>query len=172
MIEKDINKIISWEEINKIIADSNKDLVFIRMPESIFNHPKMAYKIQTLKENTGIFIEVKSKQKGRKKKINETQKRKLLNLIKEGYSIRDTAKIVRIPKSTVYEYVKEDITNMKKEQLKELIYEFKEMFIKNDLYSDSVKMLFSELEHAVEVGNLNRAYELLSELRHYIENIK
>ncbi|WP_421078027.1 helix-turn-helix domain-containing protein [Methanothermococcus sp. Ax23] len=170
MIEKDINKIVSWEEINKIIVDSNKDLVFIRMPESVFNHPKMAYKIQILKENTGIFIEVKSKQKGRKKKINETQKRELLNLIKEGHSIRETAEMVGIPKSTVYDYVKDDIINMKKEQLKELIYEFKEVFIDNDLYNiASVKILFSELEHAVEVGDLNRAYELLSELREYVE---
>jgi predicted DNA-binding protein YlxM (UPF0122 family) len=170
MIEKDINKIVSWEEINKIIADSIKDLVFIRMPESVFNHPKMAYKIQVLKENTRVFIEVKSKQKGRLGKINEKRKRELLNYIKDGYSIRETAEMFGIPKSTVYDYVKDDLTNMKKEQLKELIYEFKEVIIKNDLYDiASVKILFSELEHAVEVGDLNRAYELLSELRQYIE---
>lgn len=170
MIEKDVNKIVSWEEINKIIADSNKDLVFIRMPESVFNHPKMAYKIQILKENTGIFIEVKSKQKGRKKKINETQKRELLNLIKEGHSIRETAEMVGIPKSTVYDYIKDDLTSMKKEQLKELIYEFKEVFIENDLYDiASVKILFSELEYAVDEYDLDRAHTILSELREYVE---
>ncbi|WP_018153478.1 helix-turn-helix domain-containing protein [Methanothermococcus thermolithotrophicus] len=170
MIEKDVNKIVSWDEINKIIADSNKDLVFIRMPESVFNHPKMAYKIQVLKENTRIFIEVKSKQRGRKRKINETQKRELLNLIKEGHSIRKTAKMVGISKSTVYEYVKDDMISMKKEQLKELIYEFKEVFIENDLYDiGSVQILLRELEQAVEIGDLNRAYELLSELREYFE---
>ena len=169
MIEKDINKIVSWDEINKIIVDSNKDLVFIRMPESVFNHPKMAYKIQVLKENTRVFIEVKSKQRGRLGKITEKQKRELLNYIKDGYSIRKTAEMVGIPKSTIYDYIKDDLTSMKKEQLKELIYEFKEVFIENDLYSASIQTLFAELESAVEVGDLNRAYEILSELREYIE---
>ncbi len=164
MIEKDLNKIVSWEEINKIIEDSNKDLVFIRMPESVYNHPKMVYKLKILKENTRVFIEVKSKQRGRLGKITEKQKKELLNLIKEGHSIRVTAKIVGIPKSTVYDYVKDNLLSMKKEQLKELIYEFKEAFIENDLYDSHIQMLFAELEMHVEQENLNKARELLNEL--------
>ncbi|UXM84706.1 hypothetical protein [Methanococcus aeolicus] len=72
------------------------------------------------------------------------------------------------PKSTIWDYVKDDIINMKKEQLKELIYMFKEEFIENDLYIGSVQILFSGLEQAVEVGDLNRAYEILSELQNYM----
>jgi hypothetical protein len=165
MIELKYSKILSWDEVQDILNMAKKEMVVVKLPRSILNHSKMKYKLELLK-NPFIFIEEDTCRRGRKRKINETQKRELLNLIKEGHSIRETAKIAGISKSTVYEYVKYDMVSMKKEQFKKLVWEYKQQLIENDLYDSYVESLFLELEHAVEVGDLNRAYELLSELRY------
>ncbi|HIP90638.1 MAG TPA: Hin recombinase [Candidatus Nanopusillus sp.] len=169
MIELKYSKILSWDEIQDILNMAKKDIVVVKLPRSILNHSKMKYKLKLLK-NPFIFIEEDTCRRGRKRKINETQKRELLNIIKEGHSIRETAKMVGISKSTVYEYVKDDIISMKKEQLKELIYEFKELFIENDLYDiGSVRILFKEIEGALEVGDYEHVMKLFSELKEYFD---
>jgi len=170
MIEKEINKIVSWEEINNILEESRRDLVYLRMPESVYRHYKMKYKIQMLKENMRVFIEVKSRRRGRKRKIDDTQRVELLNYLKEGYSIRGIAEITDIPKSTIYDYIKDEMEKVKKEQLKELIYEFRELFIEKDLYKfESVKILFKEIENALEVGDYEHVMKLFSELKEYFD---
>jgi hypothetical protein len=167
---KTIDKIVKNPSIKKIII------------------PRYYYKLMEKKNPNGlkrlliagVEIEVRNK-RGRSKRINNTLKDKIIELYKSGYTILEISKQLNIAKSTVWDNCKDEfkriITELhekeeaeKKEQLKGLIYQYKEVFIENDLYDASVKILFSELEHAVEVGNLNRAYELLSELRYYIEH--
>ena len=55
MIEMNINKIVSWEEINKIKELSKKDFVIIRIPNSVYENEKMKYKIKILEEEPTIY---------------------------------------------------------------------------------------------------------------------
>lgn len=50
MIEIKISKIPRWDEINKIVKLREKDLVLLKLPKSVYEHPKMAYKLEYLKK--------------------------------------------------------------------------------------------------------------------------
>ncbi|HIP90327.1 MAG TPA: helix-turn-helix domain-containing protein [Candidatus Nanopusillus sp.] len=174
MIEKEITRIVSWGEINNILAEAREDLILVRMPRSVHNHPKMKYKIQVLKEDNRIFIEVSEKQRGRMRKIDDNKKRELLDFIKEGYSLREIAEITGIPKSTIYDHVEEKMEEIKKkakkEELRKLIYEFKELFIEKGLYKyTSIQILFTEMEIALKVEDYDKIMEIFLELREYME---
>jgi hypothetical protein len=170
MIEIDINKIVSWEEINKIKELSKKDFVIIRIPNSVYENEKMKYKIKILEEEPTIYMDIKTYKRGRKIKVNNNINQQIIKLIEKGYTIREVGEELGISKSTVWNYAKDLIKDIEVNKFKTLLWEYKQQLIENELYDSYVESLFLELEHAVEVGNLNRAYELLSELRYYIEH--
>jgi len=175
MIEKKINKIVTWKEIHDILKLAKKEFVLVKIPKSIYNHPKMRYKIQLLKEDYRVFIEISENPRGRKRKIDDETRARLLDLLKEGYSLRKISKITGIPKSTIYDYVKDEMEEIKevakKNKLRELIYEFKEVFIKRGLYDyASVQISFKEMEIALEVEDYNKIMEIFLELKGYLED--
>jgi len=170
MIEIDINKIVSWEEINKIKELSKKDFVIIRIPNSVYENEKMKYKIKILEEEPTIYMDIKTYKRGRKIKVNNNINQQIIKLIEKGYTIREVGEELGISKSTVWNYAKDLIKDIEVNKFKTLLWEYKQQLIENELYDSYVESLFLELEHAVEVGDLNRAYELLSELRYYIEH--
>ena len=170
MIEMDINKIVSWEEINKIKELSKKDFVIIRIPNSVYENEKMKYKIKILEEEPTIYMDIKTYKRGRKIKVNNNINQQIIKLIEKGYTIREVGEELGISKSTVWNYAKDLIKDIEVNKFKTLLWEYKQQLIENELYDSYVESLFLELEHAVEVGDLNRAYELLSELRYYIEH--
>ena len=170
MIEMDINKIVSWEEINKIKELSKKDFVIIRIPNSVYENEKMKYKIKILEEEPTIYMDIKTYKRGRKIKVNNNINQQIIKLVEKGYTIREVGEELGISKSTVWNYAKDLIKDIEVNKFKTLLWEYKQQLIENELYDSYVESLFLELEHAVEVGDLNRAYELLSELRYYIEH--
>jgi hypothetical protein len=170
MIEIDINKIVSWEEINKIKELSKKDFVIIRIPNSVYENEKMKYKIKILEEEPTIYMDIKTYKRGRKIKVNNNINQQIIKLVEKGYTIREVGEELGISKSTVWNYAKDLIKDIEVNKFKTLLWEYKQQLIENELYDSYVESLFLELEHAVEVGDLNRAYELLSELRYYIEH--
>ncbi len=172
MIEMDINKIVSWEEINKIKEISKKDFVIIRIPNSVYENEKMKYKIKILEEEPTIYMDIRTCRRGRKIKVNDNIKQQIIKLIEKGYKIREIGEELGISKSTVWNYAKGLIKEIEVNKFKTLLWEYKQQLIENDLYDSYVKILFSELEHAVDEHDLNRAHIILSELRYYIENIK
>ncbi|AEF96067.1 helix-turn-helix domain-containing protein [Methanotorris igneus] len=167
MIEIDLNKIVNWKEIERIKNLSKKDFVLVRIPKGVYENKKMKYKIEMLKKEPTIYLEIKTKKRGRKKKVDDPIKQKIINLIKEGYSIREVGKELGISKSTVWEYAKETIKEMKKEELMQLVWKYKEYLIKNELYTPQVQILFSELEMHIKNNDFENTHKKLKEIIKY-----
>jgi len=161
---KIINEIIKNPKIKKIII------------------PKSHYELM-LKRNSngikrlvinGIDVEVRDK-KGRPKKVNNDLKYKIINLYKEGHTILEISKILNIPKSTIWDNVGEELIKIKDdtkmEQFIQLVWEYKERLIENDLYDTYIETLFAELEMYVRNNELEKAKEILNNIIEYIHNI-
>ncbi|ACV25258.1 hypothetical protein [Methanocaldococcus fervens] len=168
MIEVKISKIPTWEEVEEIVKLRKKDLVLLKLPKSVFEHPKMVYKLEYLKNN-GVFVEVENAKRGRKRRVTDEMVKKIHELIVNGCSIRETAKILNLGKSTVWDYAKDCIGELKREYLKRLIWEYKEHLIKNGKYTPSVQLLFLELEACVDV-DLEMAKNILKEIINHAKN--
>ena len=164
MIEIKLSKIPRWDEIDNIIKKSKHTPILLKLPKSVYEHPKMQYKLEILKREINIFIEVENSKRGRKRKVDEKIEMNIINLIRSGYSIREVGKKLGLSKSTVWLYAKDAIKELKKEQLKKLIWEYKEYLIQNGKFSPSVKLLFLELESAINSNDLNRAKAILNEI--------
>lgn len=159
---KIIDKIIKNPKIKKVIL------------------PKSHYEIM-LKKNpngvrrlllAGIDIEPTSK-KGRPKKITEEIKQEILELYKKGYTILEISKLLKIPKSTIWDYVGVELIKYKEskkiEQLWELVYAYKEKLIEEGLFDSTVEMMFLELEMYIKNNNLNKAKETLIKIINYVK---
>ena len=162
MIEIKLSKIPKWSEVEDIIKLRQKDLVLFKLPKSVFEHPKMRYKLEYLKKK-GIFVEVENAKRGRKRKVNDETLKTILELLKEGYSVREVGRILGIPKSTIWDYTKEYIKELKVERLKKLIWEYKEYLINKGKYSPTLQVLFAELEATVDY-DLEKAKKILEEI--------
>ncbi|WP_456372429.1 helix-turn-helix domain-containing protein [Methanocaldococcus sp.] len=167
MIEIKFSKIPRWVEINKIIEQSKHSIVLLKFPKSVYEHPKMQYKLEVLKQEPNIFIEVENSKRGRKKKIDNFTKQKILELLKEGYSLREVGRELGISKSSVWNYAKDYITEIKKEKLKELIWELKETAVEEGWYDYTVQDLFLELEAYINNNDLEKSKEILQKIIEY-----
>jgi len=168
MIEIKISKIPNWKEIEEIINLQKKDFVLLKLPKSVFEHPKMVYKLEYLKKN-GVFVEIENAKRGRKRKVSDETVKKIHELIMNGYSVREIGKILGIGKSTVWDYAKECIEELKKEYLKKLIWEYKEYLIQNGKYTPSVQLLFIELEQSINT-DLEKANNIFKEITKHVNN--
>ncbi len=172
MIELKFHHFLRWDEINNLIQKSKNNMVVVKLPKSIYNSPKMTYKIEFMRKNH-IIVEVENDKRGRGKKLNDDIKKEILQLYKEGYSINKIASMLNLPKSTVFTNVKDDInkikTDMKKEELTSLVYEYKEYLIKNDLYHPYIESQFLELKVYVDNNDLEKAHNKLKEIIEYIK---
>jgi len=166
----EINKIVGWEEIEKIKEMAKKDVIIVRMPKSVYNHKKMKYKIEALKEIPTVVINVEEKQRGRKKKIQNDILEKAIELINNNYSIRETANELGIPKSTLWLYIKDIAKNAKIRLFKKLVLEYKEQLIKKGLYNGTIDMLFAELEMHLKLNDLEKAKNILTEIIMYVND--
>ena len=162
MIEIKLSKIPRWDEINEIVKLRQKDLVLLKLPKSVFEHPKMAYKLEYLKRK-GIFIEVENAKRGKKRKVDDETLKRIHELIIEGYSVREIGNILGIGKSTVWDYAKDCIKELKTERFKKLVWEYKEYLITKGKYSPTLQVLFAELEATVDY-DLEKAKKILEEI--------
>ena len=162
MIEIKLSKIPRWDEINEIVKLRQKDLVLLKLPKSVFEHPKMAYKLEYLKRK-GIFIEVENAKRGKKRKVDDETLKRIHELIIEGYSVREIGNILGIGKSTVWDYAKDCIKELKIERFKKLVWEYKEYLINKGKYSPTLQVLFAELEATVDY-DLEKAKKILEEI--------
>ncbi|AAB98774.1 TPA: helix-turn-helix domain-containing protein [Methanocaldococcus jannaschii] len=167
MIEIKISKIPRWDEINKIVKLREKDLVLLKLPKSVYEHPKMAYKLEYLKKK-GIFIEVENAKRGRKRKVDDETVKKIHELIIEGYSVREIGNILGIGKSTVWDYAKDCIKELKLERFKKLVWEYREYLINKGKYSPSLQVLFLELEATVDY-DLEKAKKILEDIIKHVK---
>ena len=173
MIELKFHHFLKWDEINELVESAkNNTIVVVKLPNSIYNSPKMTYKIEFMRKNH-IIVEVENDKRGRGKKIDDDVKKEILKLYKEGYSINKIASMLNLPKSTIFTNVKDEInkikTEMKKEELTSLVYEYKEYLIKNDLYHPYIESQFLELKVYVDNNDLENAYNKLKEIIEYIK---
>jgi len=172
MIELKFHHFLKWDEINELVEKAKNTMVIVKLPNSIFNSPKMEYKINFMKQNH-IIVEKDTEKRGRNKKIDDELKEKILELYKEGYTINQIAKMMKLPKSTLFTNVKQEIneikTNSKKEELQTLTYQYKEYLIKNDLYNSYIETQFMELKVYVDNDEIETAYNKLKEILQYIK---
>ena len=172
MIELKFHHFLRWDEINELVESAKNNMVVVKLPNSIYNSPKMTYKIEFMRKNH-IIVEVENDKRGRGKKIDDDVKKEILKLYKEGYSINKIASMLNLPKSTIFTNVKDEInkikTEMKKEELTSLVYEYKEYLIKNDLYHPYIESQFLELKVYVDNNDLESAYNKLKEIIEYIK---
>ncbi|AEH06277.1 helix-turn-helix domain-containing protein [Methanothermococcus okinawensis] len=175
MIELKFSHFLRWDEINKLVEKAKNNMVIVKLPLSIYNNPKMTYKIEFMRKNH-IIVESENNKRGRKEKLNENIKQEILELYREGYSINKIANMLKLPKSTIFTNVKDDINKikieMKKEELTSLVYEYKEYLIKNDLYHPYIESQFMELKVYVDNNDLETAYNKLKEIIEYIKSQK
>ncbi|WP_292460740.1 helix-turn-helix domain-containing protein [Methanothermococcus sp.] len=173
MIELKFHHFLRWDEINELVEKAKNGMVVVKLPNSIYNSPKMTYKIEFMRKNH-IIVEVENDKRGRSKKIDEDIKKEILELYREGYSINKIASMLNLPKSTIFTNVKDEINKikieMKKEELTSLMYEYKEYLIKNDLYHPYIETQFMELKVYVNNNDLETAYKKLKEIIKYTKN--
>lgn len=162
-------KYLSKKEVEKLIKEGVNEIV---MPKSIYE--LMERKNKNALNRLLLFgVDVKISSKvGRPKKIDERVKNHTVELIKEGWNIREVAKKLGLKKSTIWDNIKDDLEHIKKERLKNLIYEYKELLIKKDKYNEYVQTLFSELEIYVNNDQLENAEKALKEIINYVNLTK
>ncbi len=172
MIELKFHHFLRWDEINELIQNAKNNIIIVKLPKSIYNSPKMTYKIEFMRKHH-IIVEEENNKRGRGRKLNEDIKKEILELYKEGYSINKIANMLNLPKSTIFTNVKDEInkikTEMKKEELTSLVYEYKEYLIKNDLYHPYIESQFLELKVYIDSNDLENAYKKLKEIIGYIK---
>jgi len=172
MIELKFHHFLRWDEINELIQNAKNNITIVKLPKSIYNSPKMTYKIEFMRKHH-IIVEEENNKRGRGRKLNEDIKKEILELYKEGYSINKIANMLNLPKSTIFTNVKDEInkikTEMKKEELTSLVYEYKEYLIKNDLYHPYIESQFLELKVYIDSNDLENAYKKLKEIIGYIK---
>ncbi|ADC69806.1 conserved hypothetical protein [Methanocaldococcus sp. FS406-22] len=118
----------------------------------------------------GIDIEIRDR-RGRPKKVNDDLKKKILELYKNGKTILEISEILRIPKSTIWDNVGEELAKIKDETLYERlwndIWKFKELAIEEGWYDNYAKALFAELEAYIKSNNIEKANEALRKIIEY-----
>ncbi|XRP97784.1 helix-turn-helix domain-containing protein (plasmid) [Methanocaldococcus sp. 16A] len=170
MIEIKFSKIPKWEEINKIIKQSKHSLILLKFPKSVYEHPKMQYKLEVLKQEPNIFIDVENSKRGKKRVVDDNTREKIITLLKDGYPIRRIGEELGLAKSTVWDYAKEYIKELKEEHLKNLIWKYKEKLIEEDLWDSIVEMLFLELEMHIKNKDIEQAKKKLDEIINYVNS--
>ncbi len=175
MIELKFHNFLKWEEIDELIEKSKSTMVIVKLPKSIYDSPKMKYKIEYMEKNH-IVVEIDNEKRGRNKSISNNLKNKALELYKEGYTLNQIAEKLKLPKSTLFINIKDEINKIKvnreKEELNNLTYQYKEYLINNDLYNNYIETQFLELKVYIDNNSMEEAYIKLKEILNYVKERK
>ncbi len=175
MKELKFHRFLKWDEIYDIINKYKNEYVIIKLPNSIYNSPKMKYKIEYLKKHH-IVVECDNEKRGRKKKIDNDKKYKILKMYREGYSLIDISRILEIPKSTIFMSLNNELNIIKKdikiEELNNILYEYKEYLIKEGIYTQSLDYLFAELKIYIKNEDINSAYKVLNNIKKEVKKLR
>jgi len=175
MIELKFHHFLKWSEIEEIIRKGKNNMIVVKLPNSIYLSKKMRYKIEYMKRHH-IIVEVENDKRGRHKKIDDNIKERILELYREGYSINNISNILKLPKSTIFINVRDEISiismERKKEELSSLMYQYKEHLIIENIYNNYLDTLFSELKMLIDENDLETAYNTIKEISNYIKKLK
>ncbi len=167
----DLNKVISWKDVEKIIEMAKKDIVVIRIPPGTYRNKKMKYKIEALKEIPTIFIAINRKERGRKPELDVD---KIIEMLKEK-SLTEVAELLEIPETTLYyhfdkhrEEIEKERLERKMDEFERLMWAYKEMLVEKGLYDAYVESLFAELEMCIRNKNLEKAKKIIVEIISYV----
>ena len=174
----ELNKIVSWKEIEKIKEMAKDDIVIVRIPKSVYNNKKMKYKIEVLKEIPTVVINIEEKPRGRKIKIPESILNKAIDLLKER-GLTEVAELLAIPETTLYyhfekhkEKINKEREEFKMQKLKQLLWEYKEMIINKGFYNAEMELKFLELELKINNKEFDDAKKILNEIKYRIKKKK
>jgi len=175
MIELKFHHFLKWSEIEEIIKKGKNNMVVVKLPNSIYHSKKMKYKIEHMKKHH-IIVEMDNDKRGRHKKIDDNLKERILELYREGYSINNISNILKLPKSTIFINVRDEIgiisMERKKEELTSLMYQYKEHLIIENIYDNYFDTLFSELKMYIDENNLDMAHIKIKEISNYAKKLK
>ena len=163
---------ITWEDVKAIVKKSREynELIIVKIPKSLINHPYLKYKIEYLKEHF-IFIEPTNRKPGRPS-LDKNTIEKIKELRKHGKSIRKIAKELNISPPTVLKYLQQiEDDKFKLERFWELMWKFKEVAVMEEWYDGYAKALFAELEAYIKSENLDKAKEVLDKIIEYRNNM-
>ncbi|MCS3901043.1 hypothetical protein [Methanococcus voltae] len=161
------SKYLTKKDINNIIE---KDYDEIIMPQSIYKllNEKNKSSMEKLRL-CGIIVKT-TDNVGRPKKITKYDKDKIKELLVDGKSVRKTAEIMDMKKTTVWENIKDCMNEIKIEKFRKMIYEYKELLIMQERYGSYVESLFLELDIYINNEDMENALEILNKIIIYVKS--
>ncbi|MBP2143630.1 hypothetical protein J2127_000785 [Methanococcus voltae] len=161
------SKYLTKKKVEEIIE---KDYDEIIMPQSIYNlmNEKNKSSMEKLRL-CGVIIKT-TDNVGRPKKITKYDKDKIKELLVDGKSVRKTAEIMNMKKTTVWENIKDSRDEIKIEKFRKMIYEYKELLIVQDRYGSYVESLFLELDVYINNKDMENALEILNKIIIYAKS--
>ncbi|MBP2172500.1 hypothetical protein [Methanococcus voltae] len=161
------SKYLTKKKVEEIIQ---KDYDEIIMPQSIYNLMDEKNKSSMEKLRLcGVIIKT-TDNVGRPKKITKYDKDRIKELLVDGKSVRKTAEIMNMKKTTVWENIKDSMDEIKIEKFRKLIYEYKELLIIQDRYGSYVESLFLELDVYINNKDMENALEILNKIIIYAKS--
>ncbi|MBP2201593.1 hypothetical protein J3E07_001005 [Methanococcus voltae] len=161
------SKYLTKKKVEEIIQ---KDYDEIIMPQSIYNLMDEKNKSSMEKLRLcGVIIKT-TDNVGRPKKITKYDKDRIKELLVDGKSVRKTAEIMNMKKTTVWENIKDSMDEIKIEKFRKLIYEYKELLILQDRYGSYIESLFLELDVYINNKDMENALEILNKIIIYAKS--
>ncbi|MCS3922382.1 hypothetical protein M2325_001067 [Methanococcus voltae PS] len=161
------SKYLTKKKVEEIIQ---KDYDEIIMPQSIYNLMDEKNKSSMEKLRLcGVIIKT-TDNVGRPKKITKYDKYRIKELLVDGKSVRKTAEIMNMKKTTVWENIKDSMDEIKIEKFRKLIYEYKELLILQDRYGSYIESLFLELDVYINNKDMENALEILNKIIIYAKS--
>ncbi|MBA2868959.1 hypothetical protein [Methanococcus maripaludis] len=158
------SKYLSKEDVENLIKEGVDE---VTMPKSIYEY--MEKKNKGALNRLLIFgVDVSiTDQVGRPKKVEGDIKKKIIEEIINGKSIRKVAEEYDLKKSTIWDNIKEDMAKIKQEKFRKMIYDYKELLIEKERYTDYIETLFCELDMHISNDNLKEAEKILLKIIEY-----
>ncbi|EHP83666.1 helix-turn-helix domain-containing protein [Methanotorris formicicus] len=163
MIEIKFSRFPRWDEIKELEKKAKNNIIIVKLPKSIYNSSKMKYKLEYMRRKL-IFVEVDEQKRGRPKKIDESIKNYVVQLLTNGKNLSEIARELNIPRTTIFDNIKDFLPKIKREKFMKLLYEYKEFLIEKELYAPHVQILFSELEMHIKKEDFENAKKILDEI--------
>ncbi|WP_459202004.1 hypothetical protein [Methanococcus sp. CF] len=158
------SKYLSKTEVEDLIKQGIDE---VTMPKSVYEY--MEKKNKGALNRLLIFgVDVSiTDQVGRPKKVEGDIKKKIIEEIIDGKSIRKIAEEYDLKKSTIWDNIKDDMAKIKQEKFRKMIYDYKELLIEKGKYTDYIETLFLELDMNISNDNLKEAEKILLKIIEY-----
>jgi len=158
------SKYLSKKEVEDLIKQGVDE---VTMPKSVYEY--MEEKNKGALNRLLIFgVDVSiTDQVGRPKKVEADIKKKIIEEIINGKSIRKVAEEYDLKKSTLWDNIKDDMAKIKQEKFRKMIYDYKELLIEKGKYTDYIETLFLELDMNISNDNLKEAEKILLKIIEY-----